>query len=218
MASTPNETGPSPSAAAAAANAAASSAATVAANASSALSPTSSAASVSEKPSKPGLFSRLNIQLPYRSRNRNVADFHINPDHPYKQYQAGDSIRGSVVLVLVKPLRITHLVVNLHGYVNVYKDPTASRSQSGATPRGGISILPQYHGNGVASLFSDEQVLSGEGRLEPGRYEFGFDLLFPNKPMPSSVDVRSPDSKYTYRELTRYSLSEGRYPMSSLPR
>lgn len=64
------------------------------------------------------------------------------------------------------------------------------RSQTAAVmPRGGSSALPQYLGNGVASLFQDEQVLSGDGRLEAGRYEFGFDLLFPEKVLPSSIEV-----------------------------
>lgn len=47
--------------------------------------------------------------------------------------------------------------------------------------------MPQYHGNGL-SLFQDEQVLSGEGRLEPGKYEFGFDLVFPEAELPISID------------------------------
>lgn len=154
------------------------------------LSPSSSAASVSEKPSKFGILSRLNIQLPGRRSNRHIVDFHILPDEPHKQYVSGDSVRGSVVLAIVKPVRITHLVVTLHGYVHVYKDPSVVRSQTATiTPRGGSSTLPQYHGNGVASLFQDEQVLSGDGRLEAGRYEFGFDLLFPDKSLPSSIEV-----------------------------
>lgn len=100
-------------------------------------------------------------------------------------------MRGSVVLAIAKPVRITHLVVALHGYVQVYKDPAAAaRGQiNSVPPRGGVSNKAQYHGGGIASLFQDEQVLSGEGRLEPGRYEFGFDLMFPKKNLPSSIDV-----------------------------
>lgn len=100
-------------------------------------------------------------------------------------------MRGAVVLVVVKPVRITHLVVSLHGYVRVLKDPTSiAKSQSSITlPQGGGSTRPRYHGNGFASLFQDEQVLSGEGRLEPGKYEFGFDLVFPGHDLPSSIDV-----------------------------
>ena len=88
-----------------------------------------------------------------------------------------------------KPVRITHLVVTLHGFVKVVRDPsTVSKSMANAQPSGG-NAGPQYHGNGHASLFQDEQVLSGEGRLEPGKYDFGFDLLFPSNGLPSSIDV-----------------------------
>lgn len=101
-------------------------------------------------------------------------------------------MRGAVVMVVVKPVRITHLVVSLHGYVRVLKDPATVAKAQGSTqlPQGGGSMRPRYHGAGLASLFQDEQVLSGEGRLEPGKYEFGFDLVFPPKELPSSIDVR----------------------------
>lgn len=134
--------------------------------------------------------SRLSLPLSLRSRNRNVTDFHIRPEEPHRRYGAGDHVRGSVVLAVVKPVRITHLVVSLHGYVRVLKDPTSIAKTQGATvlPLGGGSMQPRYHSNGLASLFQDEQVLSGEGRLEPGKYEFGFDLVFPDKGLPSSID------------------------------
>lgn len=92
---------------------------------------------------------------------------------------------------MVKPVRITHLVVSLHGYVRVLKDPTAvAKAQNTIMlPQGGGSTRARYHGHGLASLFQDEQVLSGEGRLEAGKYEFGFDLVFPEKGLPSSIDV-----------------------------
>ncbi|KAH7328687.1 hypothetical protein B0I35DRAFT_473367 [Stachybotrys elegans] len=141
--------------------------------------------------SRPSLLSRLSLPLPLRNRNRNVADFHVRPDEPYRNYGAGDHVRGSVVLTIVKPVRMTHLVVSLTGFVRVFKDPVAGfgKMQSAAAllPHGG-STRPQYHGNGLASLFQDEQVLSGEGRLDPGKYEFGFDLVFPEKGLPSSID------------------------------
>jgi arrestin-related trafficking adapter 9 len=126
-----------------------------------------------------------------RSRNRNVADFHIRPDEPYKKYNAGEHVRGAVILVVVKPVRITHLVVSLNGYVRVCKEPAASaKAQNALTLPHGSSAQPRYHGNGFATLFGDEQVLSGDGRIEPGKYEFGFDLVFPEKGLPSSIDVR----------------------------
>ncbi|RDA96010.1 hypothetical protein CP533_5882 [Ophiocordyceps camponoti-saundersi (nom. inval.)] len=141
--------------------------------------------------SRSSLLSRLSrpLALPLRSRNRNVVDFHVRCDEPYRKYAAGDPVRGSVVLVVVRPLRITHLVASLHGHVRVLKDPTsAAKAQHAALATTGSSVCPRYHGNGLASLFQDEQVLSGEGRLEPGKYEFGFDLVFPDAELPSSID------------------------------
>ncbi|PHH78580.1 hypothetical protein CDD83_3954 [Cordyceps sp. RAO-2017] len=153
---------------------------------------TSSVASKHKHASRPSLLSRLSLplSLPLRSRNRNVVDFHVRCDEPYRKYSAGDPVRGSVVLAVVRPLRITHLVVSLQGQVRVLKDPTsAAKAQlAAASSPGGSSAQPQYHGNGFASLFQDEQVLSGEGRLEPGKYEFGFDLVFPDTELPSSID------------------------------
>ncbi|KHN99910.1 pH response protein PalF [Metarhizium album ARSEF 1941] len=154
-------------------------------------------------PPRPSLLSRLSLPLqlplPLRTRNRNVVDFHIRCDEPHKTYAAGDSVRGAVVLVVVKPLRITHLVVSLHGFVRVLKDPTSvAKAQSVTTlPPAGSSRRPQYQGNGLISLFQDEQVLSGEGRVEPGKYEFGFDLKFPDKGLPSSIDFERGTISYS---------------------
>lgn len=162
-------------------------------NSTSAPSPSSPVASdettSSPTSSRPSFLSR--ISLPLRGRNRNVADFHIRPDEPYKKYNAGEHVRGAVILVVVKPVRITHLVVSLNGYVRVCKEPTATaKAQNAVTLPHGSSTRPRYHGSGLATLFQDEQVLSGDGRIEPGKYEFGFDLVFPEKGLPSSIDVR----------------------------
>ncbi|KAH0491367.1 hypothetical protein TgHK011_002802 [Trichoderma gracile] len=145
---------------------------------------------------RPGLLARLGsslnlpLPLPLRNRNRSVTDFHVLCDEPHRKYSAGDHVHGTVILVVIKPVRITHLVVTLHGFVRVLRDPAgAAKVRNTVTlPQGGSSSRPQYHGNGFASLFQDEQVLSGEGRLDPGRYEFGFDLVFPDKGLPSSID------------------------------
>jgi hypothetical protein len=47
----------------------------------------------------------------------------------------------------------------------------------------------EYRGNGLVSLFQDEVVLCGSGFLRRGRYKFGFELEFPAKSLPSSIDV-----------------------------
>ncbi|KAG6071243.1 hypothetical protein E4U16_006283 [Claviceps sp. LM84 group G4] len=166
-------------------------------------SPSSSPSTSSVATPRPSLLSRLStplhFPLPLRSRNRNLADFHIRCDEPHKKYSAGDSVRGAVILALVKPLRITHLVVALHGYVRVLKEPTSVAKAQNVTilPPPGSSRRPEYRGNGVTSLFQDEQILSGEGRIEPGKYEFGFDLVFPGKRLPSSIDFERGTISYT---------------------
>lgn len=122
-----------------------------------------------------------------RSTNRNIFDFHIQPDEPHRNYEAGDFVRGAVVLTVSKPIRVTHLVVALHGYVRVYKGP-ASVAEPVNVPTGPSGV--HYHGKGYASLFQDEQVLSGEGRLDAGTYRFNFNLQFPREPpLPCSIDV-----------------------------
>ncbi|KAK3495663.1 hypothetical protein B0T13DRAFT_436297 [Neurospora crassa] len=155
------------------------------------LSKTPSAATSDDSSTSKKLLKRLNI-LPLRSRTRNIADFHIRPDDPHRKYSAGDHVQGAVVLAVVKPVRITHLTVLLHGYVRVYKGPGAQNNEPVRSPAEIRNISSRgerkkYY-NGYASLFQDEQVLSSDGRLEPGRYEFNFDLLFPEKGLPSSID------------------------------
>ncbi|KAI0008871.1 hypothetical protein F4779DRAFT_412224 [Xylariaceae sp. FL0662B] len=142
-----------------------------------------------DPPPKASFFSRL--ASPLRSRTRNLADFHIKLQEPHRQYSAGDHVNGKVVLSVVKPFRITHLTVALHGYVRVYKHAGAAAQLGPVNPavishEGSKNF--RYHGNGHASLFQDEQVLCGEGRLKPGRFEFEFELIFPPKGLPSSID------------------------------
>lgn len=135
------------------------------------------------------------LTSPLRSRTRNLTDFHIRPADPHRRYSPGDTVKGIVVLSIVKPVRITHITVALHGYVHVYKSPNnvseltaneANWAQSGSAKRS------QYFGNGHASLFQDEVILCGDGRLEVGMYEFEFELEFPKKGLPTSIDVGEP--------------------------
>lgn len=126
------------------------------------------------------------------SRTRHLVDFHIRPADPHRKYVAGDHVEGVVVLTIVKPVRITHLTVSLNGFVRVFKAPSAANEPAPLPTEvaaEGSSRKFRYMGNGHASLFRDEQVLSADGKLEPGKYEFGFDLMFPPKGLPSSIDV-----------------------------
>lgn len=135
-------------------------------------------------------FSRLGLPS-LRSRTRNLADFHIRPADPHRKYWPGDHVNGAVILTIVKPIRIVHLTVTLYGFARVFR-ATGPTNEIVPSPSA-INASPikafRYHGNGLLSLFQDEQVLSGEGRLEPGKYEFGFDLVFPPGKLPSSIDV-----------------------------
>ncbi|KAK0642301.1 pH-response regulator protein palF/RIM8 [Lasiodiplodia hormozganensis] len=141
----------------------------------------------------PGRSLLLRIKSPFfGSKARHISEFYIKPDDPHRQYSPGDIITGAVILKVVKPIRVTHIVVSLHGYVQVYKNPNSPgdgyRSHYSAIATGKGSRIGGYFGNGFASLFEDEVVLCGEGRLGEGTYQFNFELEFPSKGLPSSID------------------------------
>lgn len=127
------------------------------------------------------------------SKARNNIEFYIQSDDPHRQYTPGDIISGTVVVKLIKPLRITHLVVSLHGYAQVFKNPNspgdAYKNYSNTVGTGKGKKSGSYFGNGFVSLFEDEVVLCGEGRLGEGVYHFNFELEFPSKDTPSSIEV-----------------------------
>jgi arrestin-related trafficking adapter 9 len=139
------------------------------------------------------------IKAPFATKARNIEEYYVQPDDPHRQYSPGDVITGNVILKVLKPLRVTHIVVCLHGFVQVYKSPNnpgdSYRAYTGtSTP--GKTNKTGYFGNGFASLFMDEVVLCGEGRLGEGTYQFGFELIFPRDRLPSSIDVCTVHMKY----------------------
>ncbi|CAK4014442.1 pH-response regulator palF RIM8 [Lecanosticta acicola] len=136
------------------------------------------------------LLSRLST--PFTPKSRHVTDFNVQIDDPHKQYTPGEQLTGCVHLKVVKPIRITHLVVCLHGFVQVYKNPgnpptDGYRTITAHIGTGRGSKSGEYFGNGFASLFEDEVVLCGDGRLGEGVYQFNFDLEFPDRDLPSSI-------------------------------
>lgn len=132
------------------------------------------------------------LASPFGSKPRNIPEFEVRLKDPHKQYSPGDSVLGSVFLRVTKPTRVTHIVVKLHGYCQVYKNPGSpgdgyrQHASYLSTHRGSRS--GEYFGNGFASLFEDEQVLCGDGRLAEGAYQFNFDLEFPDRDLPSSIE------------------------------
>lgn len=133
------------------------------------------------------------LASPFSSRKRNVAEYYVRAKEPHRQYSPGDKVEGTVVLTVTKPLRISHMVVCLHGFVKVYnsaRSPGQAVSRDGGLLGGGIGKRGStYFGDGFASLFENEIALCGEGRLEPGSFEFQFSLEFPAKGIPSSISV-----------------------------
>ncbi|GBF62161.1 pH-response regulator protein [Trichophyton mentagrophytes] len=127
----------------------------------------------------------------FGNRNRNISEFYVQPDDPWKSYHPGEIVKGAVVLTVVKPVRITHLVVCLHGYAKVFKNtvgPGEHAEESGYLGPGRGRRDGEYLGNGFTSLFEDEVVLCGDGRLKEGIYKFRFELCFPPYSLPSSIN------------------------------
>lgn len=102
---------------------------------------------------------------PLANRNRNVAEFFVELDDPWKAYFPGEIVKGCAVLKIAKNLPITHLVICLHGHAIVYKNqivPGDGGATSGFLGAGRGSRGVEYLGNGFTSLFEDEVVLCGE--------------------------------------------------------
>lgn len=137
------------------------------------------------------LFSKFRSHL--APRNRSITDFYIEPDDPWRAYFPGDTIKGTVVLTVVRPVRITHLVICLHGFVKVFKNTVPAGEpapDTGYLGPGRGRRGAEYLGNGLATLFEDEVVLCGDGRLKEGIYKFRFEMGFPPYALPSSLNVR----------------------------
>jgi hypothetical protein len=144
---------------------------------------------------KRAVSSKLSSYLP--SRSAHLTAYSIELDEPHRKYGPGDTVRGSVVLNVGRPLGVTHIVVCLYGYVEVFKNHQKTsrvhkRNNFGRSPTGNSKRwVAEYYGDGFASLFEEEIVLCGEGRLDPKLYHFRFEIDFPvDMDLPTSIDVR----------------------------
>ena len=133
------------------------------------------------------------LRGPFTAKQHPQIKQDIQLDNPYREYSPGDSIKGKVHLDVPRAVRVTHLVVRLHGFVKVIThsklpgeaipyDETLLNSAKGR--RGG-----EYFGNGFAKLFEDDHVLCRDGKLH-GNYVFQFEVVLPHRNIPSSIDVR----------------------------
>ena len=115
---------------------------------------------------------------------------------PFRQYAPGEVVKGAVFLSFAKPLRITHLVLRLHGFVKVLGRAKLPGEEirydekffSAGWGKGRRGM--EYFGDGFAQLFEEENILCGEGRVL-GQYEFHFEMVLPSRGLPSSIDVSS---------------------------
>jgi hypothetical protein len=122
-------------------------------------------------------------------------DLAIEPEDPFRTYSPGQTVKGHIVLTVHKGFDITHLVVSLHGYAKVFKHEV-SRGETVPTPEiitnGKGQRGFEYHGNGLASLFQNEQILCGSGFLKKQVYRFAFEVPFPSRNLPSAIEVSFP--------------------------
>ena len=134
----------------------------------------------------------------FNTKTGHVNEYCIELDEPHRQYGPGDTVKGKVVLDVARPLGITHVVLSLFGYVEVFKHHAATKrhtrtSASRVASGRGKRWVSEYYGDGFASLFEEEIVLCGEGRLDPKLYHFRFEVDFPTTlSLPSSIDVSRP--------------------------
>ncbi|KAL8787801.1 MAG: hypothetical protein Q9213_001988 [Squamulea squamosa] len=145
------------------------------------------------------VLSHLNI--PHASKKpRNVSEYSIELDDPYRTFAPGDRIKGQVVLNVERPVRITHLTICLHGVVKVLKNgrvPAESTSRWRSYLATGQGKWGEaYFGNGLAALFKDEVILAGDGCLATSLYRFNFDLELPTHGLPSSIDFQHGSISY----------------------
>lgn len=130
---------------------------------------------------------------PLTKRSAKIFDFEIETEHPHKTYRPGDQVQGQVILSVFKGFDITHLTISLHGYAQVFKH-SCTPGEAKVTPEqllnGKGSHGFEYFGNGLASLFQDEQILCGSGFLKKQVYKFGFNLQFPDESLPGTIEVR----------------------------
>ncbi|KAL9020419.1 MAG: hypothetical protein Q9185_002294 [Variospora sp. 1 TL-2023] len=151
-----------------------------------------SVAGIENNPRRLPLLSRLNNTFAPK-KPRNVSEYSIELEEPYRTFAPGERIRGHVILTVERPVRITHLTICLHGVVKVLKNgripgESTNRWRSYlATGQGKWGEA--YFGNGLAALFKDEVVLAGDGCLTASSYRFNFDLELPTNRLPSSIDA-----------------------------
>lgn len=131
----------------------------------------------------------------FNAKGAHVNSFAIELEgNGLRTYGPGDIVSGTVILDVGRPLGVTHVTVSLSGFVDVFKNHRSrakapSEAEHNKRSRGN-RWTSEYYGDGFASLFEQEVVICGEGRLDPKTYHFQFEIAFPNQlSLPSSIEV-----------------------------
>ncbi|KAL7266568.1 ph-response sensor protein [Rhizina undulata] len=119
-------------------------------------------------------------------------------EDPHRVYSPTGLVKGSVCLTIERRLTLILLVVNL----KVYELSSTGRDNAGGKAWKEWDNDNDYGMSGDEVLCRDQMVLCGEGRLEAGVYEFGFELEFVQAGrmmggLPSSLDFEKDSISYT---------------------
>ncbi|MCJ1288308.1 ph-response sensor protein [Xylographa opegraphella] len=131
------------------------------------------------------------IIAPLEAKATNITRFAITLKEPHRCYAPSDKVSGSVSFCVTKPVRITHLVIDLTASVKVFKknvgsDESLSRKELFHGVGRGV-MEPEYFGDGFATIFQHESVLCGDATLPRQHYVYRFEIAFPSKSLPSSI-------------------------------
>ncbi|MCJ1400693.1 ph-response sensor protein [Xylographa trunciseda] len=131
------------------------------------------------------------ITAPLEAKATNITKYAITLNEPHRCYTPSDTISGYVSFCVTKPVRITHLVINLAASVKIFRKNVGSdRSLSKKEIFHGVgrgSMEPEYFGDGFAIIFQHENLLCGDATLPRQHYVYRFDIAFPSKSLPSSI-------------------------------
>ncbi|MCJ1436075.1 ph-response sensor protein [Xylographa pallens] len=131
------------------------------------------------------------ITAPLEAKATNITKFAITLNEPHRYYSPGDKVSGSVSFCVTKPVRITHLVIDLTACVKIFRknvgsDKLLSRKELFHGVGRGV-MEPEYFGDGFATIFQHESVLCGDATLPRQHYVYRFEIAFPSRSLPSSI-------------------------------
>ena len=142
------------------------------------------------------------ITAPLEAKATNITKFAITLNEPHRCYSPGDKVSGSVSFCVTKPVRITHLVIDLTACVKIFRknvgsDKSLSRKELFHGVGRGV-MEPEYFGDGFATIFQHESVLCGDATLPRQHYIYRFEIAFPSKSLPSSISVSEPRATVSF--------------------